>query len=243
MMAATVGHPMAIAVALLTVLWGCADHTVSIAAPEGKLEVLDISPGFSPEDLPRNWAVEGPGDVVQSQLAVVEKDGVKALKVANAKEGFVVARRTGAMLLATPFLSWSWNMEPHGSGFHPVRVVVGFYGGSPQSGGKGPPRTWLGSALPPHDRALTFIWGDSALQRGRLIKPAGRGRTAPLYVMRGGRENAGSWWLEAADLLGLYRRMWPGDNPGPVQVTFIGIASAGGHEPTAAYVSEIKLSR
>ncbi|OHC75338.1 MAG: hypothetical protein A3G18_03925 [Rhodospirillales bacterium RIFCSPLOWO2_12_FULL_58_28] len=229
--------------AIIAVLSGCAAPPSTVIEPEGKLEVLDVVQGFSPGDLPGSWVVEGAGNVVKTQLAVVEKDGVKALKITNSPAGFIVARRTKAMLLATPFLTWAWNMAPHGSGFHPVRVVVGFSGDAQKSGSWGKSASLPGSALPPHDRALAFTWGDTALQRGTLIKPTAKENVAPLYTVRGGRENAGSWWLEAVDLSELYARVWPGEEQGGVQVVFIGVASAGGHEPSAAHVSEIKLSR
>lgn len=229
--------------AIMAVFSGCASPPSTIIEPEGKLEVLDMGQGFSPDDASGSWAVEGAGNVIKTQISVVEKDGVKALKVMNSPAGFVVARRTKAMLLATPFLTWAWNMEPHGSGFHPSRVVVGFSNSAQKSGDWGKSASRPGSDLPPHDRALAFTWGDTALQRGTLTKPSAKERAAPIYTVRGGRENAGSWWLEAVDLSGLYARVWPGEEQGNVQVVFIGVASAGGHEPSAAYVSEIKLSR
>ncbi|HEB79560.1 MAG TPA: DUF3047 domain-containing protein [Rhodospirillales bacterium] len=229
---------------LAAVLSSCAaGQRAATVAPNGQLEVLGIAaraPGFSPNDLPENWVFEGSGDVVKTQIAVVEKEGVKALKVMNSNDGFIVARRTKAMMLATPYLTWAWNMDPHGSGRHPVRVVAGFNGGARNDGS---PRSRLGSALPPHDRALAVIWGESALQRGTLTKPSRGRRAAPLYTIRGGRENDGTWWLETVDLSRLYADVWPDDRQGAVEVVFIGVAAAGGRKPTAAYISEIKLSR
>ncbi len=214
--------------------------------PEGLLSVLGPFPGFSPVELPGDWALESDGDIDEQQLRVVTKDGLPALRIANGEDSFIVVRRTRAMLLSTPYLSWSWNIDaPSAPGFHPVRVIVGFHGGDPASGSwDGQPFTGLGSRLPPHDRAISLTWGESALQRGSLDLPGkSAGRAAPRYTVHGGRENAGSWWLETVDLADLYGRAWPGDDADRAQIMFIGIAAPGGRPPAPAYVSGILLSR
>jgi len=224
---------------------GCAVEQASVA-PEGLLNVLGPFPGFSPVELPGDWAIEKDGSLDESQLQIVTKEGVPSLKVINGEDSFIVVRRTQAMMLATPFLSWSWNIEPpSATGYHPVRIVVGFYGGDPESRSRGSqPFRWLGSSLPAHDRALSLTWGESALQRGGLSQaPEDGKRAAPRYTVRGGRENAGSWWLETVDLSDLYRRNWPKDDNSETQIVFIGIAAAGERPPAPAYVSGIVLSR
>lgn len=228
-------------------LAGCAVvEQASVVAPEGMLQVLGPFPGFSPVDLPGDWAIEKAGNLDESQLQVVDLLGVPALKVINGEDSFVVVRRTRAMMLATPYLSWSWNIDPPSApGYHPVRLVIGFYGGDPASLSRGgQPLAWLGSALPPHDRALSLTWGESALQRGTLSPPQNADRrAAPRYIVRGGRENSGSWWLETVDLADLYQRSWPMDDAVKAQIVFIGIAAAGGRPPAPLNVSGIVLSR
>ncbi len=237
--------PVVMAIAMLGGLQGCAVEQASVA-PEGLLEVLGPFPGFSPVKLPGDWAVEKDGELNESQLQIVNMDGVPSLKVTNGEESFVVVRRTNAMMLATPYLSWSWYIEPpSASGYHPVRLVIGFYGGDPASPSRGSePLRWLGSTLPPHDRALSLTWAESALQRGTLspLKDKNK-RAAPRYTVRGGRENAGSWWLETVDLSDIYRKAWPKDEGGDTRIVFIGIAASGGRTPAPAFVSGIVLSR
>lgn len=231
--------------AMLSGLSACAVPQASVA-PEGLLQVLGPFPGFSPVELPGDWAIEKQGSLDESQLQVVNKQGIPSLRVTNGADSFVVVRRTRAMMLATPFLSWSWNIEPPSApGYHPVRLVVGFYGGDPESPSRGSqPLRWLGSALPAHDRALSMIWGESALQRGTLSPPVeAEARAAPRYSVRGGRENAGSWWLETVDLSALYQRSWPKDDAVEVQIVFIGIAAAGERPPAPANIAGIILSR
>lgn len=226
-------------------LTACAVEQASVA-PEGLLEVLGPFPGFSPVELPGDWAIDKNGELNESQLRVANKQGVPSLEVTNGEDSFVVVRRTDAMMLATPYLSWSWYIEPpSASGYHPVRVVVGFYGGDPASPSRGSePLRWLGSSLPAHDRALSLTWGQSALQRGTLSRgDENNNRAAPRYTIRGGRENAGSWWLETVDLSDIYRKVWPKDDMGSTRIVFIGIAAAGGRPPAPAHISGIVLSR
>ncbi len=214
--------------------------------PWGRLEVLGPGERFSLELLPADWVIEG-ASAGGERISVVEKQGVPALRMTSGEDGFVVVRRTRAMLLATPYLSWAWNMDPHRAAHHPVRMVVGFQGGNPDgasSGGR--PFAWFGSALPPHDRGLAIAWSDSALGRGNLSRPGGdQEDRAARYTARGGRENTGAWWLETVDLSGLYAEAWPRDRLGGVRVVFIGVAAAATDTATATagYFSGIVLSR
>jgi len=222
---------------------GCAVERTSVE-PEGRLEVIAPLIANSLRILPADWAVEGPGDIAGERLSVTELGGVPALRITNGEDSFAIVRRIQAMLLATPYLNWAWNMGTYGGGLHPVRLVVGFHGGNPEEGSWGSqPFAWLGTSLPPHDRSLAIVWGDSALMRGALALPDGERPAVPLYTARGGRENTGQWWLEDADLSALYARAWPGDEMERVQVVFIGIAATAGNPQAAAHISEVVLSR
>ncbi|MFQ5765878.1 MAG: hypothetical protein ACE5GT_13220 [Rhodospirillales bacterium] len=208
------------------------------------MDVLGPVPAFEPNPVPLDWITEG--TVGDGQLAVVERAGVPALRVVNGPRSFVTAKPTAASLLATPYLSWAWNMEPQEKGTHPVRLVVGFHGGNPESRRWGsPPAGRSATALPPHDRAVVIIWSESALQRGTITKPMSTKpqQAASRYAARGGRENTGAWWLETVDLSDIYRRTWPGDDPARARISFIGVAAAAGKAPSPAYISGIRLSR
>jgi hypothetical protein len=227
-------------VAVLAVLAACAGPRAAYdlgADAEGKIDVLGPTPDLVAAGLPGDWLSQGtarPG-----QARVVERDGVPALRLVPGGDGFIMARRIETPLFMAPYLSWSWNVEPHGDGLHPVRLIVGFHGGAGES-----PRAWLDTALPSHDRSFAIAWADSALRRGSVVKPEASSPRAALYVARGGRENAGAWWLETVDLQRIYRELWPGDDPMRVRVVFIGLAVApwAGEAP-AAHVSGIRLSR
>jgi hypothetical protein len=222
----------------IVLLGGCAVPRTVLEPDGGQIEILGPAPGFSPDILPASWVIEGnPG-----QVSAVDKDGVPALRIASASNGFVLARLTRARLLATPYLSWAWNMDSDGTAAHPVGLVVGFHGGNPQ-GPEWGGAAWyrLGTALPLHDRRLTINWGAAALQRGSFDDHAEN--SGHRYIQRGGRENTGSWWLETVDLADLYARAWPEDDPGRVGIVFIGIAAQAAETPAQAHVSGILLSR
>ncbi len=228
---------------LITVIVSCAQPS-PYNAPSGTMNVLGPVPAFEPSALPLDWVTEG--KVGRGQLAVVEKEGVPALRVINGQNNFVTVKPTGASLLATPYLSWAWNMEPQESGTHPVRLVVGFHGGNSNTPLLGsPPLVWSGVSLPPHDRAVVITWGESALQRGSITRPetVKRKQSATRYTARGGSENTGSWWMETVDLSDIYRRTWPDDSIESTRITFIGVAAAAGKEPSPAYISGLRLSR
>ncbi len=227
----------------IALLVGCAQPLTG-EPPSGTMDVLGPVPTFEPGALPRDWITEG--KVGRSQLTVVERDGIPALKVINGRQSFVAVKPTKASLLATPYLSWAWNMEPQESGFHPVRLVVGFQGGHLKSrrwGSSSPVNT--GSGLPLHDRAVVITWGESALQRSSITMPETKSGTqaALRFTARGGAENTGSWWFETVDLSDIYRRAWPGDDAANTRIMFIGFAAAAGKRVSPAYLSGIRLSR
>ena len=229
---------------MLLLLTGCSVKK-AIVAPEGLLSVLGPFPGFSPENLPDDWAVVKNGNLDIKQIQIVTKDGLPSLKITNSENSFIVMRRTNAMMLATPFLSWYWLIDPPSTtGYHTIRMVVGFYGGDPKSRSSiSQPFRWLGRSLPPHDRAINLVWGESALQRGTLIKPTTDSKNkVPLYIVRGGRENTGSWWQETVDLSSLYRQVWPQDNSANAKIVYIGIKAVADSVPAPAYVFDITLS-
>lgn len=210
----------------------------------GQLEILAPYPGFIPISPQGDWAISGNAEAVRDQMSMVDRKGRHAMQIKTGSQNFVIVRRTQAMMLATPFLRWDWLMDAHGVGTHPVRLVVGFHGGNPKSGSwGGSPFKWLGSKLPPHDRALSVTWEDSALQRGNILFPNNQQNAVPRYVIRGGRENVGRWFSEFLDLSELYTNAWPNDDFGQVRVMFIGMAVARSQKPTSALITNVMLTR
>ena len=229
---------------------GCAIPRASVETdgrasvdPDGRLSVLGPDPGFSVSSLPDDWVIAGNVELARRSTTLVRHQGVPALRVDNGKAAFVVARRTSVNLLASPFLSWSWHVEPHGGNTHPVELVVGFHGGDPESRSwDAQPFAWLGRDLPPSDRVISLVWGESALRRGAIDPPSEAGRDAR-YTQRGGIENTRTWWLETVDISEIYARIWPADDLVAARVMFVGISAAGTGAEGAAFISGILISR
>jgi hypothetical protein len=211
--------------------------------PSGRLNILGPGPDFSPDRVSGEWIRVDPGRD-GPRFATANADGIRSLAVVSGRQTGLLVRRTDAILMVAPFLSWAWSIAPHTGTEHPVRIIVGFYGGDPASGSWGSrPVAWLGSELPPYDRLLTVGWDASALRRGNLSPPREDPRAPRHYTVRGGEENAGVWRFETVDLAQVYRQAWPMDDPSAAKIMFVGIAAVGSDAPASANVSGIVLSR
>ncbi len=215
-------------------------------SPEGYLEVFGPATTISKTSLPAEWFVDGMAEAefLNSRLNLVNIDGSPALNLSPATRGYVFAKRTKASLLATPFLSWSWNFPAFQGEEHPVRLLFGFYGGNPKSGSWGSqPLVFLGKKAPPYDRAISIIWHRNALLRGTLNTNS----KLPKYIARGGLENTDKWQTENINLAALYRRIWPKDEHLKVQIMFAGFAATGGtsttNYATGAAFADLVLSK
>lgn len=208
--------------------------------PEGHLTIMTPGQRLNLDAPPADWIISGGEDDGIPSIATVTQDGVAALEIKSGPHRVIAVRQVNAMMLATPFLSWSWNLSNHGAGIHPVRLVVGFYGGAPadtKTGGQG-------NNIPPHDRALALVWGDTALKRGALsLPPPDRPLEVPVYTLRGGRENTRKWWFETVDLSNLYAKAWPLDDFRHVRITFVGLAAAPTETIVRGRISGISLTR
>ena len=244
MIGARLAMPILICAAALLSATGCAGPSApNRPAPEGQLAVMGPDPSFSLDAPPKDWIISttspNPSGQGRATLRTVSHQGVPAVELSSTDTMSVAVRRVDAMLLATPYLSWSWHLSDHGQGIHPVRIVVGFVGGIGEDAARDP----LGGDLPAHDRAIALVWGDTLLRRGSLsLPPADRPTQAPLYTVRGGRENTRRWWLETVDLSQIYAEAWPGDDFKKVRIGFIGLAAAPRKPAVSGRVSGILLS-
>ncbi len=210
-----------------------------------RLDTLARQGVLFPSAAPGAWTIDGGEEVVLQAISIGERNSYPALRVAGGEAPFAFVRETHTRLQLAPFLTWAWNMDPHGEQGHPIHIIVGFRGGNPIDTRAAERKSgWLGLDLPPHDRLLAVTWEGSALRRGELrwVKSSDP-RIPARHSVRGGREHAGLWWRETTDLTGVYRLAWPGDDINQVRVVFMGIASAGGSPGTAGHVSGIMLSR
>ncbi len=212
-----------------------------------RIDILDGRERFYKGHRPRGWTLSGIGeDVIFSpnkpmrHIFHTQKEGQQGLHIQNFKQDYILARYTNTRLLVTPYLSWYWNVSEHSGTRHPIRLLIGFYGGTAQS----PPLSqeqfvWNKDKLPPYDRLLAIGFDDLALKRATLY-PMGN---LKYYVQRGGIEQTNQWYFEAADLSIIYKMAWPQDNAGQAFITFVGFWADNQPGIGGITFSKITLSR
>jgi len=208
--------------------------------PEGTLEVFSQASLGPAKTLPSDWVIEadGGGDA-RRNIAVATTSSGATLTLRTGAQRFVMARRTKATLLASPYIGWSWRMATPPGRESDIRMIVGFHGGNPESRSWGAePLAWLGTQLPPFDRAITILWGQSALERGSFSTAT----PIPEYIARGGTEHLNKWWTDNLDLAELYRKAWPNDRFERTRIMFVGFA-VGTDEGSEAQFGDIVLYR
>jgi len=228
----------------LTLIVTACSAPPAATGPAGNLSILSLPADFSIASLPDGWFLTGRAR--PEQISPAPQNPAHQLKVTSSDQGFALIRKTDAVLLATPYLSWRWKPEPGNWSYHPVRILIGFNdGGELPLQASGLARLFPRLALPPHDRGLSIIWGPSALMRGTLIHMSNRDsdRQEAYYTVRGGRENAGKWWTETVDLSHIYAQAWPNDDASRARIVFIGIGAAKSNHPFTSQIADIRLSR
>jgi len=187
----------------------CSDIKTKSITPEGRLDVLGPTPQFDNDEPASDWVLIGTSSA--NNITTNPIAGIPGIGITSADDALLAVRRVNAMVLATPYLSWAWSMTDHGDGLHPVRIIVGFkrLDEKDDDGFFSLAKIGLRSSdLPKHSRALSIVWGDSALGRGSMrMALSGDGDVAaPLYMPRGGRENTNKWWMETVDLSEIYQK-------------------------------------
>jgi len=203
----------------------------------GRLDILGPRPSFNLGALSPDWVKSG--DTGTEYLRLSNNDGVPALKISSGEKYTLLARRISANLLATPYLSWAWNIQPNTGDQFPIRIIIGL--GNEQSNLS----LFPDKNLPEHQRLITLSWGRSALQRGTLspMNDQTTVKKTANYTVRGGEENTGSWWMETVDLSEVYDKSWPGEEMRDVKIVFIGIAATARPVKSSLLLSGLRLSR
>jgi len=247
-------RPLAI-LAACAFLAACAAPPARAPVVDGTVRLLERSLLSSPDGLTSatEWRIDRP--VGAASLALVDLEGAVAVR-ADAPAGTLMGRRLATTIGATPYLRWSWFLEPavFGGGpgdgrergmrlrIHfrsPARPALERYGGL------------LGIRPPEWDRYIEIGFsgvGVPRVEEARLSKWAAddKGRKLELREPRAGQ--AGAWHVEGVDLAEVYRHFWPGEDAATVQVTLVSLGglparTAENVPPTIGYLAEIVLSR
>ena len=208
--------------------------------PDGILNVLGPKAAFVTALDDGTWIPHG--NLGPGQLRILDEDGVRALLVRGTKRDFSLIRLLNAQLLATPFLEWSWKVAATDSPFHETSLLIGF------TAPIGAPERDIPEMIPDivntfgANRFLSIRWANSALVRGH-IRPADKQIDVPVYIARGGNENAGRWWREGIELSLPYAQLWPDEDISQVRIAFLAIVAQTGHARTDMYLANIDLFR
>jgi hypothetical protein len=236
-----------IGIGLALVACGAQTNKTLKIGTSSHIDVLTPNTQFYKDRMPLGWVVEGASlhDLFTTHtelpsIYMTRKEAKSGVHVQTGHKDFILARYTQANLLVSPYLIWDWYISEHKEEHHPVRLLIGFYGGNPES----PPLEsteliWKGKGLPPFDRLLAIGFDDMALKRGNIYDMG----KVKYYAQRGGIENTNMWFQEAADLNRLYARSWPNDKIGNVMINFVAIASQSLHGQGGITFSSIQLSR
>lgn len=213
----------ALALCAIAMLTGCVLSQAEVS-PEGSLDVFSANSLGPNRTLPDDWVFESDGGGNARRNVNIETTaGTATLTIKASANRFVMARRTKATLLASPYIGWSWRMGGQSGREADIRLIVGFYGGNPESRSWGSePLARLGTSLPPFDRAIAILWGQSALERGSFSTTS----AIPEYIARGGSEHLEKWWTDNLDLADLYRKAWPNDRFKRARIMFVGFAAS-----------------
>jgi hypothetical protein len=241
--------------AALVLLDGCAnfEQPTRAAVEDGQIRVLDRIPGLHRNAAADQWWTRRRVD--EGQLAIVDLQGTVAVR-ADVPGGALMGRRVDAGLAATPYLRWSWYLEPAmfggGAGAgedRGLRVVVFF-----RSNARPWTETysaWFKAAPAEWDRWAEISFGGPGAARAEAAEQRkwvadDSGRRMAVRAPRAGQ--AGEWHLEAIDLAELQRRLWPNEDPAQTRVTMIAVGGFSGPVPAGlpqsiGYVTDVFLAR
>lgn len=235
---------LALVVISVLALTSCAAPK-SAAPVGGILNILDPSPDLAGAlgsgDVPNDWVMSG--DPGKESIIVRTIDNTPALYTATSRTPFALMRRTKASLLATPFLTWQWNVVPPGIGDHPIEIVVGMINRTVKSD---TPWWHVGSSSSDEiNRVIAITFSETALDRGSVIGPIkkdGYPENAR-YVARGGLEQGRQWLTDTVDLSLIHRQVWPDDDARKLDIMMVGVRSNAATPGPNMSLSSVRLHR
>ncbi len=243
---------LAITAALL--LAACGDPWPRAIPVDGAIRVLDRGvPEIHPGASAKEWRILRSGGEAQLNLRDIEG---AVVVTANQPGGATMGRRLTTTIGATPYLRWSWYLEPlqyaggPGEGTERgVRIVVFFR--SVQRPSMERYAGWIGVPGPEWDRFVEFDFGGFGAQRmedARFAKWVSDDAGRKLMLREPRPTQAGLWHAEAVDLTEVHKHFWPNEDPGSVQIVMVavgGLRAAIPPEATAAigYLADVSLSK
>ena len=210
--------------------------------------ILNSETFFNDQNIPKGWVLEGLNseDAFFSRKQAPKVENIKVSNIIgthiqNAHRDFLLAKYNRTSLLVNPYLSWMWNVSEHTGMHHPVRLMIGFYGGKHDSQPLySDDLIWQeGKRLPPFDRVLAIGYEDLALRRGNLYDFG----KLKYFAQRGGVEQTNQWIEETVDLSIIYKAAWPDDDFSKVITTFVAMMASHREGDGAITFANIQLNK
>ena len=172
-----------------------------LARAHARLEVGDFSRGADARGVPQGWQLKQTSG--QADFALVQSQGLHALKLRSADTSFAFQRRVHADLKEYPLLCWKWKVTqlPRGGDFRrsktddeAAQLFVAFS----------------------KTRAIVYLWDTSAPQglMGKAAAPPFMSLKA--VVVRSGPAQLGQWLSERRNVYEDYQRLYGKTDRPPV---------------------------
>jgi len=234
-----------IALCAALTLTACAKPTASIA-PEGRLTVVDMAiEPLTTEFLQKNWVAQG---VAMERLLAPDISALsfprtpmgKSLKIRRYQADYLVARKTSARVVASPFFKWTWRVTKGEKHLPPFGIVIGFRGGrAEEREWEDSFMTWARNSDLKFDRSITLV-PRVGFEATRLEKI---GADNAIISYGAGLLGGGRWRTQVLDLQALYSQAWPADKIAQSSVVFAGFSVKGGRSADAVFIHQMALSR
>lgn len=202
-----------------------------IAAPTVVVEDWGSVPAGT-RGIPPGWEpYRTPGGRPAYDLAVVEVDGRRALRLRSRDERSTIARSLSVDLSATPVLEWEWKAVqlPAGADVRlrarsdlTAHVLV----------------VWPGTPAFLRSRILGYVW-EAAVPAG-AVEASRKTRTVTFVVVRSGHDLLGRWLTERRDVAADYRKVFGEDPPAPAAVA-LSIDTNDTHSVAEGYIGAIRF--
>lgn len=205
---------------------------VAVLSPDGANEftLMDFTHPFALDPLPPGWRYRTFWTRPSMQLGFVEKDGVKALRMATRSSASMLFRNVDVSLADYPKLKWRWYIE---------QPIVTSRDERTREGDDHPARFFLSLKTDAgEDRRFEIIWGNR-LHRGDTKTIGG----FPHYVADGGDENTRQWRDEEIDLVAVTQMFWPDERV--VRLTDLALFCDSDETKSAsvAYVADVRVAK
>jgi hypothetical protein len=181
---------------LLLTLWA-----PMLARANTRLDVSGFSRGADPQAVPQDWQLKEKAG--QADFALVQSEGLHALRLRSSNTSFCFQRRVHADLKDYPLLCWKWRVTqlPRGGDFRRSKT-------DDEAG-----QLYVAFSK---TRAIVYLWDTSAPQGLMAKAPGPPFMSVKAVVVRSGPAQLGTWLSETRNVYEDYQRLYGKTDQPPV---------------------------